>query len=331
VSGATPLAGVSLDLDDRWVYLRTRGEPAWASAPSYLETVAQRALALLGKTGPRITCFAVGRDAAAGAGREAVAALAATGHEIGSHAHSHDALGARAGRARIADEIARAQEAVHAAAGCRPVGFRGPGYALSPAVLEVLAARAYRYDATLWPTWVGAVVRRAFMRAHPDRDGAAAELFGSADRTLLPNRPFRWSTAAGELVELPVTAVPLGRLPLQASLLTALRTLAPPLSRQYLRLALALCRRLAVEPSLILHPPDLLGAEDAPDLAFFPAMRRPAAWKAAAVAELLAAVGRHHRVVTLAEHAEAVAARPGVALVPAARLDARDAAAAEAA
>jgi hypothetical protein len=331
VNRAKPLASVSLDLDDRWVYLRTRGDPGWASAPSYLETVTRRALALLGPTGPRITCFAVGRDAAAGAGREAVAALAAAGHEIGSHADSHDALGAHAGPARVAGEIARAEAAVHAAAGRRPVGFRGPGYALSPAVLETLAARGYRYDATLWPTWAGAVARRAFMRAHPDRDGAAADLFGGAARALLPNRPFRWSTAAGEIVELPVTAMPLARLPLQASLLTALRALAPPLSRYYLALALALCRRLAVEPSLILHPPDLLGAEDAPDLAFFPAMRRPAAWKAAAGAELLAAVGRHHRVVTLAEHAEAVAARPGVALVPATRLDERNAAAAEAA
>ena len=327
MSRAKPLASLSLDLDDRWVYLRTRGDAGWASAPSYLETVARRALALLGPAGLRITCFAVGRDAAAGAGREAVAALAAGGHEIGSHADSHDALGAHAGPARVAGEIARAEAAVHAAAGRRPVGFRGPGYALSPAVLETLAARGYRYDATLWPTWAGAVARRAFMRSHPDSDGAAADLFGGADRALLPNRPFRWSTAAGEIVELPVTVVPIARLPLQASLLTALRALAPPLSRHYLALTLALCRRLAVEPSLILHPPDLLGAEDAPDLAFFPAMRCTAAWKAAAVAELLAALARHHTVVTLAEHAEAVAARPGVALVAAARLDGGGAAA----
>lgn len=323
MSAAAPLASLSLDLDDRWVYLRTRGAAGWEGAPSYLDAVANRLLDALGQAGPRITCFAVGRDAADPGHRGALAVLAAAGHEIGNHAYSHDALGALAGRAALESEIARAEEAIGAATGRRPLGFRGPGYVLCAAAVETLVARGYAYDATVWPTYLGAVANRVFMRAHPDRDGPARELFGGVDRARLPNRPFRWSTPAGDLVEIPVTALPLVRFPLQVSLLVALRSAAPALGRHYLRRALALCRRCRVEPSLILPPPDLLGAEDAPDLAFFPGMRRDAAWKRAAVRELLAETVRHFTVVTLREHAEAVAARPGARTLPASRLDGR--------
>ena len=52
-------------------------------------------------------------------------------------------------------------------------------------------------------------------------------------------------------------------------------------------------------------------------------MRRDAAWKRAAVRELLAELARHFTVVTLREHAGAVAARPGVSALPASRLDGR--------
>ncbi len=319
MSAIVPIASLSLDLDNRWVYLRTRNAAGWESAPSYLDAVARRALDALRPSGVRVTCFAVGRDAADPANREALTALADAGHEIGNHAFSHDALGARAGRAAVEDEIARAEEAIDAATGRRPLGFRGPGYTLCAAAVEALAARGYRYDATVWPTYLGAVANRVFMRAHRSGDG----LFGSADRALLPNRPFRWTTASAELLEIPVTTVPLVRFPLQVSLLVALRSASRPVARHYLRRALALCRRCRVEPSLILHPPDLLGAEDAPDLDFFPGMRRPSAWKRAAVSELLAELARRFTVVTLREHADAVAARPGVRTLPATRLDGR--------
>jgi hypothetical protein len=327
VSAPAAIASLSLDLDDRWVYLRTRGVPGWASAPSYLETVARRALEVLHGAGVRVTCFSVGRDAAAASGRPALAALAGAGHEIGNHAFSHGALGSFATRGELELEIARTEEAIHAATGQRPVGFRGPGYTLSAAVVEALVERGYLYDATVWPTYLGAVTSRLFMRAHRSGGGrGTAGLFGGADRVRLPNRPFRWSSAAGELVEIPVTTVPFVRFPLQVSYLVALRSASRPLARHYLRRSLSLCRRCRVEPSLILHPPDLLGAEDAPDLAFFPAMRRSLAWKREAFRDLLGELSRWFSVVTLREHAAAAGARPDLRTLAAARLDRRAAA-----
>src|SRR5438105_4602598 len=59
-----PLACVSLDLDDKWTYLKTHGDARWESFPSYLEIVVPRVLRFLGERSLRITFFIVGQDAA---------------------------------------------------------------------------------------------------------------------------------------------------------------------------------------------------------------------------------------------------------------------------
>ena len=39
-----PPASLSLDLDNQWSYMKTHGDPAWESLPSYLDVVVPRAL-----------------------------------------------------------------------------------------------------------------------------------------------------------------------------------------------------------------------------------------------------------------------------------------------
>ena len=41
-----PCASLSLDLDNAWSYLKTRGDDAWTAMPSYFETVVPRFLAI---------------------------------------------------------------------------------------------------------------------------------------------------------------------------------------------------------------------------------------------------------------------------------------------
>ena len=38
----TRIASLSFDLDDKWAYLKTNGDPAWKSYPSYLELLVPR-------------------------------------------------------------------------------------------------------------------------------------------------------------------------------------------------------------------------------------------------------------------------------------------------
>jgi peptidoglycan/xylan/chitin deacetylase (PgdA/CDA1 family) len=61
---AKPYASVSLDLDNRWSYLKTHGDPSWTTYPSYLDAFIPRVLPILERRDWKITFFIVGQDGA---------------------------------------------------------------------------------------------------------------------------------------------------------------------------------------------------------------------------------------------------------------------------
>src|SRR2546422_1057597 len=130
-----PIASLSLDLDNKWSYLKTHGDRGWESYPSYLDRVVPRFLDLLEELGLRITVFVVGQDAARESNHESLAAISAAGHGIGNHSFHHEPWLHLYSAAQIEDEIVAAEEAIFSATGVVPTGFRGPGYSLSPPVL----------------------------------------------------------------------------------------------------------------------------------------------------------------------------------------------------
>ncbi len=154
------LASLSLDLDNKWSYLKTHGDPGWESYPSYLDVVVPRFLNLLENLQLRITVFVVGQDAALGSNHDALAAIAAAGHEIGNHSFKHEPWLHLYSVEELEEEISAAESALEAATGVRPTGFRGPGYSLSPEVLACLARRGYQYDASTFPTFLGPLAAR---------------------------------------------------------------------------------------------------------------------------------------------------------------------------
>jgi hypothetical protein len=304
---ARPYASLSLDLDDEWTYRKTRGDAAWATYPSYLTTVVPRALDLLDRHGLRITWFIVGQDAEFERNHETLRSIAARGHEIGNHSFHHEPWLHLYDVAALDAEIGRAESAIEAATGVRPVGFRGPGYSVTPAVVDTLVRRGYRYDASTLPTFIGPLAR-AYYFATSGLRGKQLEqrraLFGSVRDGLRPLRPYRWSGAGGSLVEVPVTTLPLLRVPIHFSYLLFLAERAPALVMPYVECALALCALTKTAPSLLLHPLDFIGGAEAPALAFFPAMRLSATEKLRWLERVLARYAQRYDFVTVGEHAE---------------------------
>lgn len=302
-----PPASLSLDLDNKWSYLKTHGDPGWERLPSYLPLVVPRVLDLLARRGLTITFFVVGQDAVCPENRPALAALGTAGHEIGNHSFHHEPWLHLYPIERLEAEIARAEEAIAEATGQRPRGFRGPGFSLSANTLEVLVRRGYRYDASTFPTFLGPLARAYYFltaRLSPQEKRERARLFGSWREGFRPLAPYRWELASGKLLEIPVTTFPLVRTPIHVSYLLYLAGFSRWAARAYWQGALAACRATGLAPSLLLHPLDFLGADDDPDLSFFPAMNQPAASKLALIDEVLAAFARHFTPVTMGQHAE---------------------------
>jgi peptidoglycan-N-acetylglucosamine deacetylase len=304
---------VSVDLDALACYYRIHalpGAPPEAARFAVLRRCLPRFAALFARHGVRATFFVVGADLEADAeGRAALAALARAGHELASHTHTHPYDFVRLGAAEIAGEIDRAHAAIADCAGTPPVGFRAPGYEISAEALAALAARAYRYDSSVFPSasYYGAKAAvMAAMRAVGRRSGS---VLGDPRVLLAPRVPYRPAAGApyraggAGILELPIAVTPLARLPVIGTSLIV----APAWLRRRL-VAAALRERLF---NLELHGIDLCDADAdgvPPALvARQPDLRRPLAHKLAALDETLtAARAAGARFATLAEAAASI-------------------------
>jgi len=319
-----PIASLSLDLDNKWSYLKTHGDAAWSTLPSYFDLLIPRVLAFLAERQLTITFFVVGQDAALPQHGELLGEIARQGHEIGNHSFHHEPWLHLYSEAEIDHELARTEAVLQQVTGVRPIGFRGPGYSCSTSTLRVLQRRGYRYDASTLPTFLGPLARLYYFmtaRLSPAEKAERSKLFGTLQDGLRPLRAYRWhlpEVATGqELVEIPVTTMPLFKVPIHMSYLLYLSQVSPLAAKTYFRTALTLCQWQGIQPSLLLHPLDFMGVEDDRALAFFPGMSLPKAHKLALVSDLLAIYTNHYQVVTMAQHASHVAALPKVPLVDA--------------
>jgi peptidoglycan/xylan/chitin deacetylase (PgdA/CDA1 family) len=307
------IASLSLDLDNEWTYLKTRGIADWQSFPSYLDVVTPRFLEACRETGLKMTVFVVGQDAALEINREALRAIAGAGHEIGNHSFHHEPWLHLYSAGQIEAEIAAAEESIVAATGVHPTGFRGPGYSLSRDVLTTLARRGYAYDCSTFPTFIGPLARLYyFLRSplsHQER-AQRSRLFGTLAEGLRPLKPYHWNLDGTSLLEIPVTTMPGLRAPFHLSYLHYLAGISPALARTWFRSALRLCRLAGIAPSLLLHPLDFLGVEDVPNLGFFPAMDQPAGRKLELARWVLAEFASRHRVVPVGVHARELQRTP---------------------
>jgi peptidoglycan/xylan/chitin deacetylase (PgdA/CDA1 family) len=314
-----PVASLSLDLDNQWSYMKTHGDAGWDSYPSYLDVVVPRVLEFLGSCGLRITFFVVGQDATLERNHASLAALAAAGHEIGNHSLRHEPWLHLYSDDELQRELEQAEDAITAATGQRPVGFRGPGYSLSETTLRVLVERGYEYDASTLPTYIGPLARAFYFRSarlDDEQRHERSQLFGSFRDGMRPVRPYRWAVDGRTLLELPVTTMPVVKVPIHVSYLLYLSAYSPALARLYFGTAMRACRLARIGPSILLHPLDFIGPEDVDALAFFPGMTLPLQRKLDTVAAAVGQLTNHFDVRPVREHAAALDERDLRVVVP---------------
>jgi len=219
---ARPVASVSVDLDPLGCYYRIHGLPPHP-APELADVVLRRALPryleILARHRVRATFFVVGADLGTPRARASIKEIAAAGHELGNHSHEHPYEMARLPRERVATEIRSAHQAIAAASGAPPVGFRAPGYDISPTMLDELAALGYRYDSSIFPA-PGYYAAKAAVMAVLAAVGRPSGAVMTNPRALLaPADPYRpdarapWRRGQAPLVELPIAVTPWLRLP----------------------------------------------------------------------------------------------------------------------
>lgn len=303
------LASLSLDLDNQWSYMKTHGDAGWESFPSYLDVVVPRALSFLKERDLNITFFIVGQDAALPKNHKALRSIADAGHEIGNHSFNHEPWLHLYSKQELVTEFERSEKAISEATGKRPVGFRGPGFSLSDAVIETLAERGYEYDCSTLPTYIAPLARAYYFFKSPEMSdeerAKRKQLFGKLSDGFRPLKPHAVEAAGRELIEIPVTTFPLFKTPIHVSYLIYLASFSTLAAKTYWKCALAACRATGVQPSLLLHPLDCMSGEDVPELKFFPGMGMSTQRKLELVSDFIEAYTDAFDVVPMREHAAA--------------------------
>jgi len=313
-------ASISLDLDNLWSYLKTQGAPGWEKYPSYLDVVVPRILETLDRCQQRITFFIVGKDATIESNRGALEQIAEAGHEVANHSFMHEPWLHLYSREQLHAEIGGAENAIAAITGRKSHGFRGPGFSTSPLVREVLEERGYQYDASVFPSTLGPVARLFFFlnsKLSADEKAKRKGLYGKFSDAFGPLKPFNW---ANGLAEIPVTTMPLLRIPVHATYLMFLAEKSAALAKAYWGANILLSRWRDVPPSLLLHPTDFLDVTDVPQMSFFPGMRLSAAKKRGLVEHTIRTLQQHWTVRPMGDVAATLSQTrpsPSLAIQPA--------------
>ncbi|MFN7132236.1 MAG: polysaccharide deacetylase family protein [Myxococcales bacterium] len=298
------LACVNVDLDSIVHYCRLHGLdegnlPAETAHAVYRRAL-DRFLELFGNRRLPATFFAIGEDLQDPHAAAMLKNAADAGHEIGNHTFRHDYALTRQAPADIAADVERGEEAIRAATGRKPRGFRAPGYTLTAELYGVLLERGYLYDSSVFPAAPYYLAKAGIM-------GARA-LVGRGTRAILdrptvltaprvpyfpdPEEPYR--QGHGRTLELPIATAPFTRAPfIGTSVLAFPRAAVAALYRTMRRQAFL---------NFELHGIDLL---DDDDLAF-PALARrqpdlnvPRSLKRERLKEVLGWLSNDFEIVTL--------------------------------
>jgi peptidoglycan/xylan/chitin deacetylase (PgdA/CDA1 family) len=290
--------------------MKTHGDAGWETFPTYLDVIVPRSLAFLKERNLKITYFVVGQDAAREENFDAIRQISDAKHEIGNHSFNHEPWLHLYSKKQLVEEFGKTEDALENVTGQRTIGFRGPGYSLSPTVLEVLAERNYEYDCSTLPTYIAPLARAYYFFKSPEMSEEEREkrkkLFGKFSDGFQSLKPYKWQIGDKSLVEIPVTTLPIFKTPIHASYVIYLSTFSKSLARAYWKTAIELCRASGTQLSLLLHPLDFLSGDDAPELKFFPAMNLPIEEKLEFIGEIIDAFTNKFEVVNMREHAKTV-------------------------
>ena len=256
------LAAVSVDLDEIDCYADIHGLES--DRANGMGAVYQRGLVRLSELFDELqipaTFFAIGRDVTGEANAAQLRGLHARGHEIANHSLSHLYDLTRKPRKVQEREILGGADAIEAAVGVRPVGFRAPGYTVTDSVIDILTRAHFLYDSSLFPCPAYYAAKAATIGLISLRGRKSRSIVDAPRVPFGPAQPFRtgkpYYRPGSGLLELPigVTGNASGRLPFIG---TSVVCLGAGLAGLLTRLAMA---RGFV--SLELHGIDLCDADE---------------------------------------------------------------------
>lgn len=307
-----PIASISLDLDNQWSYMKIHGDEGWDKYPSYFNIFVPHVLNVLDELDLKITFFIVGKDTESEENRKYLRMITERGHEVGNHSYNHESWLQTYSYEKIEKEIRDAEEAIENVTGQRTIGFRGPGFSWSKDLLKVLESRGYKFDASTLPTYLGPLARMYYFKKSDlskEEKKARKELFGKFSEGFRKLKPYKWDLGNGKsITEMPVTTMPVFKLPFHLSYLIYIGNISMGLMKFYLNFAIRMCKITNTPISFLLHPLDLIGGDQITQLAFFPGMNISSTKKVEVFKNVIRSLSANYNMVSMLKHLDYIEA-----------------------
>lgn len=290
--------------------MKTHGDPGWQKFPSYFDIFIPQVLDILDQLKLKITFFIVGQDAALQKNNEALKQLTKRGHEVGNHSFHHEPWFLLYSSERVKREVLDTDNYILKVTGEKPIGFRGPGFTWNRDLFEILIENDYIYDASTLPMYLGPLARMYFFWTSDfsnKEKSQRKDLYGGLKDGFRSVKPYFWQLrSGGRFLEIPVTTIPFIKIPFHLSYLLYLSRFSESLMFFYLNIAIAFCKMTRTNPSFLLHPLDILGGIQVPELAFFPGMDLTRDHKIKIFKKVIKTFSKHFKLVNMSTHAKAI-------------------------
>lgn len=205
------LAALSVDLDEIDNYLAIFGLPDDSVVGAARHAVYKKAIgrfdSFFREQDIPATFFAIGRDLAEADNRGTLRGLSRAGYEIANHTQNHLYDLTRQPREVQAREVREGADAIEAAVGVRPVGFRAPGYTITDPLVDVLRSEGVQYDSSVFPCPPYYFAKSAALALIGIRGGRSKSILDHPRVLSAPADPYRmgksYARRGNGLIELP--------------------------------------------------------------------------------------------------------------------------------
>ena len=242
---------IHIDMDNIDVYEQEYGISSQLDRSQVYQTALENAASYFESRGIRATFFVIAKDLELKGAISTYEKLLQAGHEVANHSFNHpESWAEQVGDAQKL-EMLKADQAIQTALKVKPLGFRAPGYAISPELIQELKTAGYTYDSSKLPG-LGTLMISMYYAL---MGGSDQKTFGVKDNLFSRTQAYRKQG----LWELPLAVFPILRLPLHTTFVYKFGLL-------YFKIAAKLCRWFNQDVILLFHAADFLNYEGNPDL-----------------------------------------------------------------
>lgn len=212
---------VQIDTDGLWVIFQHFGHNYNNIQDIMYESSIPRFLDLFDNYKIKATFFVVGKDLLYPSRKKLLKDIVKRGHEIANHTMNHAEGFSFLPFDKKLKEIEEAERIIKDELGIVTKGFRTPSNDVDIDVLRILENKGYIYDSSLLPTYCAPLIKSIKFASLkiPQKN----HYLGKFSHGLAPLSPYHpsneaiWKKGAMKIIEVPITTMPLLRLPFHAS------------------------------------------------------------------------------------------------------------------